>query len=337
MRRGAHVFAVSGWAAVLALAACTRPCLPLLSDDVLGDDDTARYAAASRALHEGQHEEARVALESLVHDHPDYFPALRDLMDVQLALSLAADVEHDLAERLTRRGDALAHLLAARLADQRGDTVTAASELARATELDPENPHVRYAHAVAAARDSKFDVALDELDAVLDSCSPQPEAFLARARVRTVFGRFEEAFADYTAYFAHRDGDNVALHEAASLLHRELSRPSEASELYQRMLKNDPEDAAAAIGLAVVATERGEFATAEALYRGVTDREPIAWFNLGLLYRDRLDRKRDALTCFEHFVQYDGANADHRSTTDVIFVAPNYIAELRQQLGEGSR
>lgn len=331
------MLAFVGCAAALSLAACTRPCLPLLSDDVLGDEDSARYATASLALRNGRHEDAQIALESLVHDHPDYFPALRDLMDVQLALELSADVEHDLAERLAKRDDALAHLLAARFADQRGDTVTAATELAHATELEPKNPHVRYARAVAAARESKFDIALEELDAVLDSCSPQPEAFLARARVRTVFGRFEEAIADYSSYFASRDGDNVALHEAASLLHRELSRPSEASELYQRMLKNDPQDAAAAIGLAVVATERGEFPTAEALYRGVADREPIAWFNLGLLYRDRLDRKRDALACFERFVQYDGANADHRSTTDVIFVAPNYIAELRQQLGEGTR
>jgi tetratricopeptide (TPR) repeat protein len=128
----------------------------------------------------------------------------------------------------------------------------------------------------------------------------------------------------------------MARHEYASLLHRELGRRDAALDEYRAMLAIEPGSTEAIVGMAVIATLRGDTREAERLYLEIADEEPVALVNLGLLYRDDLGRKAEALACFRRYLAFDGPRAADRSATDRIFVVPNYVAELEAEL-EGQK
>jgi tetratricopeptide (TPR) repeat protein len=313
------------------LAACSAPCLPLLSDEVLTAAGESRFAAAEAALASGDAAAAERRYREVLASFPDHFRSLRGLQDALLALGRDDEARALGEQRLAAGEDAAGHLLLARVATPD----EAEREIAAARASDPANRFAQHAAAVVAIRQGALDEAEELLGDALQSCEPYPEARLARARVRAILGRFDAAVGDYRLYLELERGDTAAMHELASLLHREVRDEDAAELVYHRMLDLDPTSTAAIVGIAVLLTERGRFAEAETLYRTIVDREPTAWFNLGLLYREKLDRPQDALRCFEAFVAYAGPGEGERGFGDLWLLAPAYIEELRRAIDAG--
>lgn len=322
-------FAYHALLIALGLPACSTPCVPLLSADVLPGVEQKRLEDAERWLGYGLAEIALAEFRALIEDHPDHFRALRGEQEALLRLGRGAEAMQIVARRRANRDDAASALLEARL---ESDPLREADAIDRALARAPDHPYALLALASTALRRGDYATAEPLLDRSLGSCAPPPESRLARARVRAATGKFDGAASDYRDYLEERPRDLAARHELASLLHRELERRDDALDQYRAMLEIDPRSPEAIVGVAVIATERGDFAEAERLYRSIETVEPVALLNLGLLYRDELARDREALECFRGYLDFAGDRAMTRSVTDRLFVVPGYVKELEDRL-----
>ncbi len=312
----------------LPLAGCGAPCIPALSRDVLPSDAAQLVRDGESALDVGDAVRALAVFRATLEEHPDHFRALHGEQESLLRLGRTEEARAIAVERVAKKNDAAAQLLTARL--EQG--VAADAALARALELEPDDPWVHYALGVVAAGRGDYTAAESQFDRSLEACFPPPEARLCRARVRASFASFDDAVSDYRAYLAERPRDLASMHELATLLHGELGKRDDALDLYRAMLAIDPGQSAATVGIAVIAADRGDFAQAEALFRSVAAVEPVAWLDLGLLCRDELGRRAEALECFRKYLDFEGPNADRRSVTDRLFIVPGYVEELEREL-----
>lgn len=315
------------------LAACSSPCLPLLSADVLPKAEQGRLDAAEHSLEAGDANLALAEFRALIEDHPNHFRAMRGEQEALVRLGRVDEARAIAQRRSVERDDAAAALLLARLSDEPKEEAAA---IARALDREPDHPYAQLALAMASLRRGDLVAASPHLDRSLEVCAPPPESRLARARVRAATGDFEGAESDYREYLLTRPRDLAARHELASLLHRELARRDDALSEYRSMLALDAGSIEAKVGIAVIATARGDFAEAERLYTSIVEVEPVALLNLGLLYRDELARKSEALDCFRRYLEFSGERAGTRAVTDRLFVVPGYVADLERELSRDS-
>lgn len=261
--------------------------------------------------------------------------------DALCAIGRSDDALREARARLEASEDADAHVLLARLLDDRAARV----ELTRALEFDPTHVYARLGLGTLAARANDLEAAESYFGEALDVLPPgtvtgdpvRTRALLhrRRAEVRARLGDFSGAQSDLGEWLARRPDDRAARMSRALMLQEHLDRGDEAEADYRLLLDLDPTDASALVALAVRYQERDELETAERLYLAAAGREPTAWFNLGLLYTKRLDRLEDAKACFERFLEQDDPDVD---AADRILYAPNLIEELEraiEQRGQG--
>lgn len=315
-----------------ALCACQARRFLEPDDEAVPREMREPLRLAELALRAGDAEAARQGFEQVIAAAPDCFRALRGQQEALLAQGRRDAALQIARSRLDAKGDAQAHLLMARIAESDGAPEEADADLARALELDPRSHWARYAQALRFAAQSDFEKAEDALDAALGEWAGFEEARLARARVRATRAEFADAADDYRDYLDAEPTDAAALQELATLLHRELAEPEQAEKLYEQLHALDPTSTAAIVGLAVRAAEKGDYAAAEHRYLEIEDREPVALFNLGLLYYRKLDRLEDARRCFVAFRDWQGEKSHELRVEDRYILAPIYIEEIGRLL-----
>jgi tetratricopeptide (TPR) repeat protein len=132
---------------------------------------------------------------------------------------------------------------------QRFDSAIASYE--RALAIDPQCRAALLGMGVAAARQQRFDTALDWFNSVIAADPDDPrnaEAFLNRGNVLRATGRTEEAVSSYMKATTLRPGYADALFNLG-VIEYERGRPDAARERFHEALRSDPDHPQAARAL----------------------------------------------------------------------------------------
>lgn len=321
-------------AVLLLIGACStgRSVLPI--DPFAGERHGALRAQARDLLEAGDAGAAVVLLEAGFRDGADDLRTRRLWQDAMRALDREEEAREQAGRMVDAGGgvDAL-FLLARLLEDQPAEDL-----LREALELEPGHAWSEYGLGVLAARRGDFEAAEARFTAALDAAPSFAEGRLRRAQVRDRRADFDGAASDYRSYLELDPDDIDALYDYASIVHRELQRPSEAEDLYRRLLARAPQYTAATVGLAACLEERGRYEEAEELYLSAWSREPSALFNLGMLYQDRLHRYEEARECFRRFLEIEPSeHGPPVSIADRLIYAPLRLEELDRRLEREAR
>lgn len=307
-----------GFWILVALGSCAAPAPDEVEDPHLGP---ARQALAAgdphRALSLLSTGEVSRSLEARIL-----------VQDARLSLGEHAELLRETEAALRRTPANPDDLyLAARLRDDE----SAALLLEEALRLDPGHARAHLGLASLAARKNELETAEEHLSRALAGDPGLTIAYRRRAEIRERLGDYRGAVADYRKWLRSHPGDADAIYNLANVLHGVLGDADRARPLYRRLLDIDPHDGRALVGLGVLLQESEEHLGAERLYLAAAPREPSAWFNLGLLYLDALDRPREARECLERFLRSDSARSD---PTDRVLYAPLLLQEIEDRLGD---
>jgi predicted CXXCH cytochrome family protein len=132
------------------------------------DRAESRAALGNFYARQARYEEAERGLEAALALDPGFVPAYVNLADLQRETARDADSERTLRRGLAQAGEhaALKHALGLALV-RLGRYEAALAELARATQLEPDDAHYAYVHAVALHSAGRVADALRELDRAL--------------------------------------------------------------------------------------------------------------------------------------------------------------------------
>lgn len=329
--------AVALVAPLVLLGACFAPGP---APEEAGDPAERALRLEARArLDAGAPEQALALLDEALEGGAAELRTLRLRQDVLIALGREEEARAEAAAALERASGGRVEGRAARRADamvllaRLSNDAEAEDLLRSALEVAPEHAFAAYGLGVLAARRRDLARAEERFGEALDASPSFEEARLRRAQVRDRLADFEGAADDYRAYVELAPDDVDALYDYASLVHRELFRPSEAEDLYRKLLERAPGHVDATVGLAVCLEERGRYEEAERLYLSVWNRAPYALFNLGMLYQDRLERYAEARECFRRFLALEpGPDGPAVSIADRLVYAPLRLEELNRRL-----
>ncbi|MFG0318512.1 MAG: tetratricopeptide repeat protein [Planctomycetota bacterium JB042] len=320
---------------LLLVGACSIGDSTLPTDPSPAGARRERLERARDLLEAGDAEAARSLLEAAFGEGEERLRERRLWQEAMIGLGREGEALERARRSVEAGGGADALVLLARLEPDDGQ---AESALQEALELDPDHAWAEYGLGVLAARRGDLEVAEKRLTAAIDADDGFEEALLRRAQVRDRLADFEGSADDYRAYLERRPEDVDALYDYATIVHRELFRPSEAEDLYRQLLRREPDHTEATVGLAVCLEERGRYEEAEELYLSVWSRAPSALFNLGMLYQDRLGRYAEARECFRRFLEIEPSpDGPAMSIADRLIYAPLRLEELERRLAHEGR
>jgi len=117
-----------------------------------------------------------------------------------------------------------------------------------------------------------------------------------------------------SAYFYYSEAyrlepENIKVLENLASFTFSIGKYDEAKVLYEKILEKEPQNADAIIGLGSIAEINGDFETAKTLYLSALDQETEKencglWFNLGVLYFQKLNMNEEALAAFGKSMEY---------------------------------
>jgi tetratricopeptide (TPR) repeat protein/tRNA A-37 threonylcarbamoyl transferase component Bud32 len=137
-------------------------------------------------------------------------------------------------------------------------------------ELAPEDVDARLRLGLVFRVVDRRDSAIAEFERVLEIDPTQYEVLNLLGELYQSNGEFERAL-DYYDRFARAFPDDAEAIGTVAEFQRLLGNHQGARDTYERALLVEPDDPATLVGLATVATDLGEFATAETLLEGALD------------------------------------------------------------------
>lgn len=135
------------------------------------------------------------------------------------------------------------YLPKAKLLEARGDHVAAQNTLLRALEVDPSNVKTKIALAMQFHHRGDSQKALEQLDSLLKSGSPQVQAYVSRGIVHQTIGNAAKAITDYESALRQQSQNLVALNNLALLYADRAGSNSQALDLAwaaYNLDRNDP-------------------------------------------------------------------------------------------------
>lgn len=266
--------------------------LPTLEEAVAAEPDNmaAQDLLGARLANAGRLEKALALWRAQLERAPEHAPALTNL-------GAAAEAQGDLEGARRHYGAATranpdyapAFDRYAALAMRAGEFRRAADLLERLAHLRPGDAVVLERLAQALARADRPERELAILNRLLELRPDYWPARYAIAARLNALGRRDEAIAAYTRVLEQNPDHVPSLVDLGVLLGR-VRRLTEAARLLGRAHQLRPEETAAAYNYAVVQMERGEWAQAENLLRGVkalTPADPLPDRVLGEIARRR--------------------------------------------------
>jgi choline-sulfatase len=162
------------------------------------------------------------------------------------------------------RENAFAVLILAQAQSQQGRCPDAIASYRRYAALVPTSADAHYWIAICAVRQGRPALALDEASAALAIDPPYARARLLRAGLLTERGRLDEAATDYQQVIEQQPS-NADAHSGYAVLLGARNEPARAVEEFERALaiRSDLDEVRLALGSALELTGRGEDARAE--------------------------------------------------------------------------
>ncbi|MEW6746837.1 MAG: tetratricopeptide repeat protein [Planctomycetota bacterium] len=293
-----------------------------------GADLWERARAARLA---GDLEKSQALLRLLMVEQPHFFRGVREWQEVMDAVGRGGEVERSLRDHPEASASGLT--LRARV---ESDPLHARQLLEMALARDPEFVWAHLGLAFLCRKAGDLQGARNHLEQALGLHPEFPEALRDLAEVAYESGEPREACAHLEHYLSLEPADREARHFLASLLATVLLDYGEAEEQYRTLVRENPTDVTALLGLAgVVALHGSEVEEAVLLYERVLELDPRAMeatYNLGWLYETRLGDPRKALHYYESFLQFSGPAPDPRPVLYVVFFVPNRVEALKRGL-----
>ena len=168
-----------------------------------------------------------------------------------------------------------------------------------------------YSKGTLAAREGRFDIAIDHFDQALARNPTGYAALAARADVLVAQGMFLEAREAYEQVLKADYDDPEVRYNYAVVLYR-LSDFQESAHQLRQVIRRDPDHANAHYNLASLAQREGRIDEARASWEAFTRLRPnvaSAWFNLGVTYVD-YDLPLEAAGAFEAVTTITPNDAD---------------------------
>lgn len=324
------------------LASCAGGCsAPPAWGDLGATSDLERRALVAEEWIERGHPKRALAVLGEGADYLEWcrsgsagVRAGRAWQEASLALGRVDEVNRRVQEGL-REETPEGLVLAARLAPTDAEALRL---LERAQVADSELEWAPYGLGVLLAKDGASRAALERLDKAIEIAPSFFEALRARSFLKERIADFDGAAEDGDKALAVRPGSVEVRLFVASIEHRERMRPAWAAVHYRAALDVEPGRPEALLGLAACFEERGDLSQAERLYRHVAPKEPLAWFDLGLLYENRLSDPERALEAYRRFLEIDpprGSAAESAQLERWVY-APLRVRALEEQLAGGS-
>ncbi len=258
---------------LLALIRYRQGRLPDAGDNILeaitrNDDNPEIHANCGAIMNMlGRHPEAEAACRHVIDLKPKNPEAHNNLAvalemqgrveEAKVACRTALKFKSDYPEALINLGN---------LHTRSGDYISGVETYAKAITLAPENPMARANLSVALLRLEQPDEALEQAEQALSLSPEYVEALNAVGNAhlaKTNFTQAESAFRKaHTQQPAHRE---AGLNLAATL--HKLGRSDDAAEMYDNILKSNPDLAEAENGLGVVLLATGRIKDAISAFR----------------------------------------------------------------------
>jgi len=187
--------------------------------------------------------------------------------------------------------------------------LTAAEEQLRlALEIRPGFPHLHEDIGSVLAMQRRFEEAIPYFEKAIKLEPALPLAHKKLGQALVAVGRGEDADESFKEYFEQEpDKGEIAI----GLEHMKADRSDEAIEVFQKLLKKDPNNIDVMRHLAIVFWQNQKnLANAEALLRRATSLAPdytVAWLNLGAVLLDKR-QPMAAIDCYQEATSLEPNN-----------------------------
>ena len=184
----------------------------------------------------------------------------------------------------------------------------AEKQLHLALEIRPGFPHLHEDIGSVLAMQQRYEEAIPYFEKAIQLEPALPLAHKKLGQALVAVGRGEDADDSFKEYFEQKpDKGEIAI----GLEHMKEDRIDEAIEIFQKLLKENPDNVDAMRHLAVVFWKNQKsLANAEALLRRATKLAPdyvVAWLNLGAVLLDK-HQAVSAIDCYQEATRIDPEN-----------------------------
>jgi len=149
-----------------------------------------------------------------------------------------------------------------------------------------------------------------------------------------LMGNSDSAFFYFSE--AYRiDPENIKVMENLASFSFGIGKYALADSIYKRILEKDPKNVDAMVGIGSIAEINEDFETAKNLYLSALELEKencALWFNLGVLYFQRLKNSEEALTAFAKAIEYCPEDANAHINLNVVLIYLERFDEAAERL-----
>lgn len=202
-------------------------------------DMTGQFRIALNLHQEGKLDEAELAYNAMLGQHPDLAPVLTNLGTLYLQRYEQQRVQSDLLKGI--------------------------EALQRSLLINPQQPNLQNNLAIAYIQQKQFDEALRHYDQAVALGGATPALYLMMGALLLDNGFSEDALQKFDAAIAANPGEVNAWYNRGNAL-RLLRRFDEALTSYRRCIKLAPEHVEARINMGVLLQDLKEYAAAIAYY-----------------------------------------------------------------------
>ncbi len=307
-------------------------------------DGRAAYERALVELQAGRDAEALPLLRQVVERCPDNVVAMGYYQDAALHLGGASEqaMRDYYAGLDDRRASPVPAFAKARLLETNYQRKVAIDELI--------GRHADFAYAYLAQgrlnrSRGQLGEAVESFQRAIERHPQLLAAHLELAEVLSELGRNGEARLPYENYLRGAPSDRATAHELVQLLLYKLNQPQDARPWIERLLADDPQDAAAKMDLAAADWRSGRLEAALAGYLDVLQHQPDnarAVLNVGYLHYDAFGQTDDdrrahwprARKAFQLFLRLVRPE-EGQDFFEKVMAVPYRLKEIDKLLGPG--
>lgn len=164
-----------------------------------------------------------------------------------------------------------------------------------------------------------------------------PDNYGAYANLGYVWQKLGDKDSAYY-YFseAYRlEPENIKVIENLAGISFNTERYAQADSLYARVIEKDPKNAEAMVRRGIIAADKEDFQTATDFYNaalGIEPRNCDLWFNLGVMYFQKMKKNEDALNAFQKAVELCPNDVNAQINLNVVLIMMKRFDEAAANL-----
>jgi len=240
-----------------------------------------------------------------------------------------------------------AHFLLGKAYKEKGDYILMNQHFNKAEALNPKYKEEINAYRLSVwgdlftkgtqeAKDQKWQEALQTFQTGIAILPGKYEAYTNAGYVWQNLGNNDSAYAYYSQAY-ELDKSNIKVLENFASVSYTLGKYEQADSLCSRILEADPNNADALLKKGEIADQQGRYDDAIAFYNRVLQLDPKncnVWFNLGVIYFQRVKKLDDAEQAFTRAVAECPDDMNALINLNVVLITQDKLDEAIPRLTE---